>query len=100
MRSLKHACIRALEQGTTVNALVRDFLERFADADRQGEILRGLVELAERVSGGPTGGPGPGSAPSCTTAGVAECERSSIPPSWCTPSTGESPASRRAPASF
>lgn len=52
---LKRARIRALEQGTTVNALVRDYLERFADADRQGEILRGLVELAERVSGGTEG---------------------------------------------
>ncbi len=54
---LKRARIKALEQGTTVNALVREYLERFADAYRQDEILRGLVELAERVSGGSEGRP-------------------------------------------
>lgn len=52
---LKRARIRALEQGTSVNALVREYLERFADADRQGEILRSLVELADRVSAGTEG---------------------------------------------
>lgn len=48
---------RALDHGTSVNALVRGYLESFAGADGLEEAGRALVALAERSSGssGPDG---------------------------------------------
>jgi len=42
---------RALENGTSVNALVREYLESFAGAHDTGDAGRALVALAERASG-------------------------------------------------
>jgi plasmid stability protein len=50
---LRRARIRALEQGTTVNALVRQFLERFArdDAARAMETILAIAERSKASSG-------------------------------------------------
>ena len=45
---LRGARIRALENDTSVNAVVRDFLEDFAGDDRQHEALEALDALAQR----------------------------------------------------
>jgi plasmid stability protein len=42
---------RALEHGTSVNALVREYLESFVGADDSIDAGRALVALAERSSG-------------------------------------------------
>lgn len=42
---------RALEHGTSVNAVVRDYLESFAGGDESAAAGRALVALAERASG-------------------------------------------------
>ena len=42
---------RALEHGTSVNAVVREYLEGFAGADDTKDAGRALVALAERASG-------------------------------------------------
>jgi plasmid stability protein len=42
---------RALEHGTSVNALVREYLERFAGPDDSADVGRALVAIAERSSG-------------------------------------------------
>jgi plasmid stability protein len=54
---LRRARIRALEQHTSVNALVRDFLERFADASAQEQATEAILAIAERstASSGPDG---------------------------------------------
>ena len=49
---LKRARLRALEQDTTVNALVRVYLERFALDGGQDEAIAGLLALAERTRSG------------------------------------------------
>ena len=52
---LRRARIRALEQGTSVNALVREYLDEYVGADRSREALRRFRERAERstaASGG------------------------------------------------
>lgn len=43
---LRKARSRALEEGTSVNAVVRDFLARFADDDRVDRGLPAFLELA------------------------------------------------------
>ncbi len=43
---LRRARIRALHQGTSVNALLRDFLESYAGSDIEADARRGLVTLA------------------------------------------------------
>ncbi len=43
---LRRARIRALEQGTSVNAVVRDFLVRFADDEPADRGLRSFLEVA------------------------------------------------------
>jgi plasmid stability protein len=54
--TLRRARIRALEEGTSVNALVREYLERFADAgDRVIEGRRRVVELARASTAGADG---------------------------------------------
>jgi hypothetical protein len=45
---LKRARIRALENGTSVNALVSDYLERYAGGSGTQSGLAGFVELARR----------------------------------------------------
>jgi hypothetical protein len=42
---------RALDHGTSVNALVRAYLESFAGADEVEDAARALVALAEASSG-------------------------------------------------
>lgn len=44
--TLKKARIRALEQGTSVNAVVREYLEVYAGVDKRRGILGDLVDLA------------------------------------------------------
>ncbi len=54
---LRRARIRALERGTSVNAVVREFIERYAGGEREREALRAFGELADRAqaSSGPRG---------------------------------------------
>jgi hypothetical protein len=47
--TLRRARIRALEQGTTVNAIVREYLESFAGESAASEGLLAFVSLAERA---------------------------------------------------
>ena len=49
---LQRARLRAMQQGTSVNALIRSYLEAFADADRAAESRRALVDLSERTASG------------------------------------------------
>lgn len=49
---LRRARIRALERGTSVNALVRDYLERFAGESRAEDPIDRFLALAERSSAG------------------------------------------------
>lgn len=55
--TLRRARIRALEQDTSVNALVRSYLEEFAAGGGEDEARRELVELARAssASSGPEG---------------------------------------------
>jgi plasmid stability protein len=56
--TVKRARIRALEEGTSVNALLRDYLEDYAGVRRERmEAGRKLLELA-RSSGMSSGGKG------------------------------------------
>jgi Arc/MetJ family transcription regulator len=49
--ALKKARLRALEQGTSVNALLRNFLESYAGVhDRQKRAARVILDLASRSS--------------------------------------------------
>ena len=54
---LRRARVRALEQGKSVNALVRDYLETFAGDGPAREGVRGFLAVAERAgaSSGPEG---------------------------------------------
>ena len=54
---LRRARIRALERGTSVNAVVREFLEGYAGDDRETAALQAFGALADRarVSSGPGG---------------------------------------------
>lgn len=56
-RLLKQARMRALEAGTSVNAVLRDYLERYAGVGDTAEALDGFGRLARRVtaSSGPDG---------------------------------------------
>ncbi len=49
---LRRARFRALEQGTSVNAVVRDFLEGYAGSQREVGALRAFAELADRAQAG------------------------------------------------
>jgi hypothetical protein len=55
-RLLKQARMRALEDGTSVNALLRAYLERYAGSGGTGEALSGFVRIARRS--GASSGPG------------------------------------------
>lgn len=54
---LRRARIRALEQGTSVNALVSEYLARFAGMGATEKALAEFLEIAERshASSGPDG---------------------------------------------
>jgi plasmid stability protein len=45
---LRRARIRALEQGTSVNAVLREFLESYAGASTEVEARARLAELARK----------------------------------------------------
>jgi plasmid stability protein len=45
---LRRARVRALGEGTSVNAAVRDFLARFADDERSARGLESFLEVARR----------------------------------------------------
>lgn len=45
-RLLRQARIRALEDGTSVNALLREYLERYAGAGDAADALSGFARLA------------------------------------------------------
>jgi len=49
---LRRARIRALERDTSVNALVRDYLERFAGHAAAQDATRALLELSEQSEAG------------------------------------------------
>jgi hypothetical protein len=55
-RLLKQARMRALEDGTSVNALLRTYLERYAGVGKAGEALGEFAQLALRSTA--TSGPG------------------------------------------
>lgn len=48
---LRRARIRALEQGESVNGLVRTWLERFADRDAQVNATEAIIEISRRAGG-------------------------------------------------
>lgn len=51
--TLRNARVRALQQGTSVNAVIRDFLESYAGGqDQQRQAIDTMVEIAGRS---PTG---------------------------------------------
>jgi hypothetical protein len=56
-RLLKQARMRALEDGTSVNALLREYLERYARTQGADEALNGFARLARRstATSGPHG---------------------------------------------
>jgi plasmid stability protein len=47
---VRRARIRALEQGTSVNALLRDFLVSYAGADEERDARNRLIDLARASS--------------------------------------------------
>lgn len=49
---LRRARIRALENGTSVNAAVRQFLADYAGADRTRQAIRGFLEVASHSGAG------------------------------------------------
>ena len=53
---LRRARIRALQQGTSVNALLREFLESYAGSHVEGEARRRLAAMARGSVA--TSGPG------------------------------------------
>lgn len=50
--TLRKARIRALEQGTSVNAVVRNYLQIYAGIDQHRGVLGGLVDLANSFDSG------------------------------------------------
>jgi hypothetical protein len=54
---LRRARIRAIEQNTSVNAVVREFLESYAGKDDQERAVQEFLKLARssRASSGPEG---------------------------------------------
>lgn len=54
---LRRARIRALEQGESVNSLVRDWLEGYASGDRQRDAAEEIIGIARaaHASSGPRG---------------------------------------------
>lgn len=54
--TLKRARMRALDQGTSVNALVRDFLRSYAGSEDENLALRRFVEVGEGSGAGARSG--------------------------------------------
>jgi hypothetical protein len=56
-RLLKRARIKAIEEGTSVNAILREHLERYVGADKSDAALANFAELARHghASSGPGG---------------------------------------------
>jgi plasmid stability protein len=52
---LRRARIRALEQGTSVNALLRTYLGNYADADERNRAVREFLDLARSSTAGTPG---------------------------------------------
>jgi hypothetical protein len=52
---LRKARIRALEQGTSVNAVVRDFLHGYAEVEQRVAAMTAIIELAEQSRAGAEG---------------------------------------------
>lgn len=52
---LRNARIRALEQGTSVNAVVREFLAAYAGVDDRGAAISQFVDAAAAASVGSGG---------------------------------------------
>jgi hypothetical protein len=50
--TLRRARIRALEEGTSVNAVVREHLDRYAGASAEDRARRRFLELARRSRAG------------------------------------------------
>ena len=50
--TLHKARIRALEQGTSVNALLREYLEAYADRVATRGAIEDFLEIAERSKAG------------------------------------------------
>jgi plasmid stability protein len=49
---LRRARIRALEMGTSVNAVLRDYLAAYAGESPAAEAMRSLVRAAKKISSG------------------------------------------------
>ena len=49
---LRRARIRALEQHTSVNAVVREFLETYAGVDERVDAMASFLNLADRSDSG------------------------------------------------
>jgi len=49
---LKRARIKALEDGTSVNALLREYLEAYTGTERTQRALAGFAELADQSAAG------------------------------------------------
>lgn len=52
---LRRARIRALEQGTSVNALLRTYLENYADAGERSRAVQEFLDLARSSTAGAPG---------------------------------------------
>lgn len=52
---LKRARVRAIEQGTSVNAVVREFLESYAGAEDERRALQKFLAIAESSEAGSAG---------------------------------------------
>ena len=66
-RVLRRARIRALERGTSVNAVVAEYLERYAGADATAAALAGFLDLAAHSHAGAARAAGNGGETSCMT---------------------------------
>lgn len=53
--TLRRARIRALEQGTSVNAVVRQFLESYAGIEGQRQAIDRFLAIADRSRAGSQG---------------------------------------------
>ena len=52
---LRRARVRAAEQGTSVNAVIRRELERYAESDSKEEAVRSILEFAAANPGSSDG---------------------------------------------
>jgi hypothetical protein len=49
---LKRARIKALEENTSVNALLREYLEGYAGTQRTQQVIADFIELADQSEAG------------------------------------------------